>query len=141
MAGLLLLSPHVHLRSMKRSRGGMSLQAVRVRSAKVMSDRYLLLIRSTFYIGTHAYAPFCYIDTHTQRSNMPKAIISPSVLASDFGQLSAECKRMMDGGAEWLHMGTCSASHRQISGNVLTMAYRCHGWVTQIAQYTGTYTY
>lgn len=35
---------------------------------------------------------------------MPKAIISPSVLASDFGQLSAECKRMMDGGAEWLHM-------------------------------------
>ena len=36
---------------------------------------------------------------------MPKAIISPSVLASDFGQLSAECKRMMDGGAEWLHMG------------------------------------
>ncbi|THG98549.1 hypothetical protein EW145_g7407 [Phellinidium pouzarii] len=35
---------------------------------------------------------------------MLKAIISPSVLASDFGQLSAECKRMMDGGAEWLHM-------------------------------------
>ncbi|EJD03887.1 Ribulose-phosphate 3-epimerase [Fomitiporia mediterranea MF3/22] len=35
---------------------------------------------------------------------MPKAIISPSVLASDFGQLSAECKRMMEGGAEWLHM-------------------------------------
>ncbi|PAV22191.1 ribulose-5-phosphate 3-epimerase [Pyrrhoderma noxium] len=35
---------------------------------------------------------------------MPRAIISPSVLASDFGQLSAECRRMMDGGAEWLHM-------------------------------------
>ncbi|PVG04826.1 putative RPE1-D-ribulose-5-phosphate 3-epimerase [Serendipita vermifera] len=35
---------------------------------------------------------------------MPRAIISPSVLASDFGKLSAECKRMMDGGAEWLHM-------------------------------------
>ncbi|KAF8507580.1 Ribulose-phosphate 3-epimerase [Hysterangium stoloniferum] len=36
---------------------------------------------------------------------MPQAIISPSVLASDFGQLTAECKRMIKGGAEWLHMG------------------------------------
>ncbi|KZT05869.1 ribulose-5-phosphate 3-epimerase [Laetiporus sulphureus 93-53] len=35
---------------------------------------------------------------------MPRAIISPSVLASDFGQLTAECKRMIRGGAEWLHM-------------------------------------
>ncbi|KAF9481695.1 ribulose-5-phosphate 3-epimerase [Pholiota conissans] len=35
---------------------------------------------------------------------MPRAIISPSVLASDFGQLTAECERMIVGGAEWLHM-------------------------------------
>ncbi|KAJ3883303.1 ribulose-5-phosphate 3-epimerase [Lentinula edodes] len=35
---------------------------------------------------------------------MVKAIISPSVLASDFGQLTAECQRMIKGGAEWLHM-------------------------------------
>jgi len=35
---------------------------------------------------------------------MPRAIISPSVLASDFGQLTAECKRMIKNGAEWLHM-------------------------------------
>ncbi|KIJ68557.1 hypothetical protein HYDPIDRAFT_81965 [Hydnomerulius pinastri MD-312] len=35
---------------------------------------------------------------------MPRAIIAPSVLASDFGQLTAECKRMIKGGAEWLHM-------------------------------------
>lgn len=39
---------------------------------------------------------------------MPRAIISPSVLASDFGQLTAECKRMIKGGAEWLHMGVFS---------------------------------
>ena len=38
-------------------------------------------------------------------ASMPRAIISPSVLASDFGQLTAECKRMIRGGAEWLHMG------------------------------------
>lgn len=36
---------------------------------------------------------------------MPRAIIAPSVLASDFGQLTAECQRMIKGGAEWLHMG------------------------------------
>ncbi|GLB36048.1 putative ribulose-phosphate 3-epimerase [Lyophyllum shimeji] len=35
---------------------------------------------------------------------MPRPIISPSVLASDFGNLTAECKRMMKHGAEWLHM-------------------------------------
>jgi len=35
---------------------------------------------------------------------MPRAIISPSVLASDFGNLNAECSRMIKGGAEWLHM-------------------------------------
>jgi Ribulose-phosphate 3 epimerase family len=35
----------------------------------------------------------------------PAAIIAPSVLAADFGQLTAECKRMMASGADWLHMG------------------------------------
>ncbi|KAG8936366.1 RIBULOSE-phosphate 3-epimerase [Tulasnella sp. 408] len=35
----------------------------------------------------------------------PQAIVSPSVLASNFGQLSAECKRMIKNGADWLHMG------------------------------------
>ncbi|KAK4685676.1 ribulose-phosphate 3-epimerase, partial [Tremellales sp. Uapishka_1] len=36
---------------------------------------------------------------------MSKSIISPSVLASDLGNLSAECKRMISHGADWLHMG------------------------------------
>ncbi|KAG9007693.1 RIBULOSE-phosphate 3-epimerase [Tulasnella sp. 427] len=34
-----------------------------------------------------------------------QAIVSPSVLASNFGQLTAECKRMIKNGADWLHMG------------------------------------
>jgi hypothetical protein len=51
---------------------------------------------------------------------MPRAIISPSVLASDFGQLTAECKRMIKGGAEWLHMGTrlrCAVPTRCLISN------------------------
>lgn len=36
---------------------------------------------------------------------MPAALIAPSVLASDMGALTAECKRMIDCGADWLHMG------------------------------------
>lgn len=35
---------------------------------------------------------------------MVKAIVAPSVLASDFGCLTAECKRVIKDGAEWLHM-------------------------------------
>ncbi|CED82925.1 ribulose-5-phosphate 3-epimerase [Phaffia rhodozyma] len=33
-----------------------------------------------------------------------KSIISPSVLASDFGKLTFECSRMIKDGADWLHM-------------------------------------
>lgn len=44
-------------------------------------------------------------------TTMLQAIISPSVLASDFGQLTAECKRMIKGGAEWLHMGSSHISN------------------------------
>ena len=35
----------------------------------------------------------------------PKAIIAPSILASDFGKLSHECSRIIDdAGADWLHI-------------------------------------
>lgn len=35
----------------------------------------------------------------------PRAIVSPSVLASNFADLGNEIKRMMHCGAEWVHMG------------------------------------
>ena len=35
----------------------------------------------------------------------PKAIIAPSILASDFGNLRHECSRIVnDEGADWLHI-------------------------------------
>ena len=71
---------------------------------------------------------------------MPRAIISPSVLASDFGQLTAECKRMLKGGAEWLHMGQSSSlsfsqlctTPRIARVQSLTLQCRCHGRVTAL---------
>ena len=59
-------------------------------------------------------------------TQMPAAIIAPSVLASDFGQLTAECKRMIIGGAQWLHMGNSSTLHMAFPN---LPAYRCYGWV------------
>ena len=60
---------------------------------------------------------------------MPRAIISPSVLASDFGQLTAECKRMIKGGAEWLHMGQCHPLQCYPQLTLIRAVYRCHGRV------------
>ncbi|KAG2489747.1 hypothetical protein HYH03_011854 [Edaphochlamys debaryana] len=34
----------------------------------------------------------------------PAAIIAPSILSSDFARLADECKRMVDLGADWLHV-------------------------------------
>ena len=56
----------------------------------------------------------------------PRPIISPSVLASNFGDLSNEIKRMMQHGAEWVHMGPStsvllSTTHLQ----ALTPVIRC----------------
>ena len=39
---------------------------------------------------------------------MPSVKIAPSVLASDLGNLNSECRRMIDNGADWLHMGECA---------------------------------
>lgn len=60
---------------------------------------------------------------------MPPAIISPSVLASDFGQLTAECKRMIIGGAQWLHMGKSTMIRSKMAISFLS-DNRCYGWVT-----------
>lgn len=40
----------------------------------------------------------------------PEAIVSPSVLASNFADLGNEIKRMMHCGAQWVHMGESSPS-------------------------------
>lgn len=63
---------------------------------------------------------------------MPRAIIAPSVLASDFGQLTAECQRMIKNGAEWLHMGYSIPFDRRIVPDFLAL-HRRHGRVMPIA--------
>ena len=67
-------------------------------------------------------------------SHMPRAIISPSVLASDFGQLTAECKRMMKGGAEWLHMGM--PEHVQSIQRLLTLVFQM-SWMGESLPWLG----
>ena len=57
--------------------------------------------------------------------------IAPSVLASDFGQLSAECTRIIKDGADWLHMGESHFSTVKMS--VLSVCCRCNGWVGEAA--------
>lgn len=34
----------------------------------------------------------------------PKAIIAPSILSADFGNLGEECSRTISQGADWLHV-------------------------------------
>lgn len=58
--------------------------------------------------GGAAYLSGGAYDTLVQalRRTMPAVKIAPSVLASDLGNLTYECKRMIQCGADWLHMGT-----------------------------------
>ena len=37
-------------------------------------------------------------------SSLPRPIIAPSILAADFCNLEYECKRVLDTGADWLHI-------------------------------------
>ena len=55
----------------------------------------------------------------------------------DFGQLTAECKRMIKGGAEWLHMGMSTADI-SLRIAVLIHGHRCHGWVNRLLPYSTT---
>jgi pentose-5-phosphate-3-epimerase len=36
---------------------------------------------------------------------MPEALIAPSLLSGDFARLADECQRMLEYGADQLHMG------------------------------------
>lgn len=48
-------------------------------------------------------APRTALPTPSASGRLP-AIISPSILSADFANLAAECKRMIDLGADWLHI-------------------------------------
>jgi len=45
------------------------------------------------------------LDSVCETTTMsPAAIIAPSILSADFANLGAECSKMMDSGASWLHI-------------------------------------
>jgi hypothetical protein len=71
--------------------------------SRVFAFPSLVLLFSTL-IGKRTYT----VTSSRMAGSQPEAIIAPSVLASDFGQLTAECKRVLSQGADWLHMGKFS---------------------------------
>ena len=44
------------------------------------------------------------LPTTAAGRDRPASIISPSILSADFARLKDECARMVDLGAEWLHI-------------------------------------
>ena len=48
----------------------------------------------------------CFAKLSSEMSNEAlRAIIAPSVLASDFAKIGSESERIINDGADWLHMG------------------------------------
>ncbi|KEI40388.1 uncharacterized protein L969DRAFT_48429 [Mixia osmundae IAM 14324] len=86
-----------------------------------------------------------------------KAIIAPSVLASDFGALTHECTRIMKDGADWLHMGELAIASTHVGPPILKSVHAsvegafmdCHmmvadpiRWVKDVAEAGGkSYTF
>jgi hypothetical protein len=68
---------------------------------------------------------------------MPTAKIAPSLLSCDFANLAAESKRMLELGADYLHMGECLEIKEAVV--IITDAYclfgicfiRRDGWVSK----------
>lgn len=44
------------------------------------------------------------LNTNQKSSAKPKACICPSILSADFANLESDCKRVLNAGADWLHI-------------------------------------
>jgi len=44
------------------------------------------------------------VQMEEKKSKTPSAIIAPSILSGDFAMLAKESERMVDCGADWLHV-------------------------------------
>jgi hypothetical protein len=54
--------------------------------------------------GNGACAAAAPLDALPAGRDRPAALISPSILSADFATLADECKRIVDLGADWLHI-------------------------------------
>lgn len=63
-------------------------------------------------IAAPSFVPFpvCYTSFFLTMAAPPPAIICPSMLSSDFANLATEAQRMVDAGADWLHMDVMVSS-------------------------------
>ena len=57
-----------------------------------------------------------YLPAVASGRDRPQAAISPSILSSDFARLADECKRMVDLGADWLHVDVMVITHLELVG-------------------------
>ena len=61
--------------------------------------RYLVAVRASPSMWHYPKSSSLFFQ-----NKMPKAIIAPSILASDFAILAEEAKNMLESGADWLHV-------------------------------------
>lgn len=54
--------------------------------------------------GYLSETPLIQINLCRPTTMSPPAIIAPSILSADFANLGAECSKMIDSGAHWLHI-------------------------------------
>ena len=110
---------------------------------------YILFEATIRFIGSLLYIAFCLLSTKPIfffffRMSSLRAIICPSVLNADLANLAAESKKLLEAGADWLHLDVGSpcviyfASGFQVmDGNFVPNLSFGHPVVESLRKYLG----